>query len=224
MSEKIVQLNEEVIKGQLKELVRGSVEETLNELLEQEAEKLTQAARYERNETRQGYRSGHYDRNLTTTSGDVTLHVPRLKGVSFETAIIERYVLLIADAVATVLGLTVDGVPGDAEHRLLFHQRDIVAACAVPGRHGGSHLVRSGVAGVDAVVLIDQRLMSMLLGAKGSGYIHTAFHDAAALVVETQDARHHVRAAICCLQCRGAFLLVPDITATICSGFFLTTV
>ena len=36
MSEKIVQLNEEVIKGQIKELVRGSVEETLNELLEQE--------------------------------------------------------------------------------------------------------------------------------------------------------------------------------------------
>ena len=88
MSEKIVQLNEDVIKGQLKELVRGSVEETLNELLEQEAEKLTQATRYERSEARQGYRSGHYDRNLTTTSGEVTLHVPRLKGVSFETAII----------------------------------------------------------------------------------------------------------------------------------------
>ena len=91
MSEKIVQFNEEIIKGQLKELVRGSVEETLNELLEKEAESLTQAARYERNEARQGYRSGHYDRNLTTTSGDVTLHMPRLKGVSFETAIIERY-------------------------------------------------------------------------------------------------------------------------------------
>ena len=91
MSEKIVQLNEEVIKGQLKELVRGSVEETLNELLEQEAEQLTQAARYERSEARRGYRSGHYDRNLTTTSGNVTLHVPRLKGVPFETAIIERY-------------------------------------------------------------------------------------------------------------------------------------
>lgn len=91
MSEKIVQLNEEVIKGQIKELVRGSVEETLNELLEKEAEQLTQAARYERSEARQGYRSGHYDRNLTTTSGDVTLHMPRLKGISFETAIIERY-------------------------------------------------------------------------------------------------------------------------------------
>ena len=60
-------------------------------LLEQEAEKLTQAARYERNEARQGYRSGRYDRNLTTISEDITLHVPRLKGVSFETAIIERY-------------------------------------------------------------------------------------------------------------------------------------
>ena len=91
MSEKIVQLNEEIIKGQLKELVRGSVEETLNELLEKEAESLTQAARYERSEARHGYRSGHYDRNLTTTSGNVTLHMPRLKGVSFETTIIERY-------------------------------------------------------------------------------------------------------------------------------------
>ena len=91
MSEKILQLNEEIIKGEIKELVRGSVEETLNELLEAEAEKLTQAARYERNEQRQGYRSGHYSRNLTTTSGDVALKVPRLKGISFETAIIERY-------------------------------------------------------------------------------------------------------------------------------------
>ena len=86
MSEKIVQLNEAVIKSEIKELVRGSVEETLNELLEAEAEKLTQVARYERNEQRQGYRSGHYNRSLTTTSGDVTLKVPKLKGISFETA------------------------------------------------------------------------------------------------------------------------------------------
>ena len=39
MSERIVQLNEEIIKGQLKELVRGSVEETLKELLERPANK-----------------------------------------------------------------------------------------------------------------------------------------------------------------------------------------
>ena len=91
MSEKIVQLNEEIIKSELRELVRSSVEETLNNLLEQEAKELTNAARYERTEARQGYRAGHYDRNLTTTSGEVTLNIPKLKGVPFETAIIERY-------------------------------------------------------------------------------------------------------------------------------------
>ena len=37
MSKKIVQLNEEIIKSELKELVRGSVEETLNELLNKKA-------------------------------------------------------------------------------------------------------------------------------------------------------------------------------------------
>lgn len=47
MSEKIVQLNEEIIKGQMKESVRGSVEETLNGLLEAEAQKLNQPAKYE---------------------------------------------------------------------------------------------------------------------------------------------------------------------------------
>ena len=44
MSEKIVHLNEEVIKSQISELVRRSVEETLNELLEKEAESLTQGS------------------------------------------------------------------------------------------------------------------------------------------------------------------------------------
>lgn len=91
MSEKIIQLNEEIIKGELKELVRCSVEETLNNLLDEEAKSLTNAARYERTESRQGYRAGHYNRNLTTTSGEVTLKMPKLKGVPFETAIIERY-------------------------------------------------------------------------------------------------------------------------------------
>ena len=91
MSEKIIHLNEGAIKSELKELVRSSVEETLNELLEQEAQALTGAARYERTENRQGYRSGHYERELLTSSGEVTLKMPKLKGVTFETAIIERY-------------------------------------------------------------------------------------------------------------------------------------
>jgi len=91
MSEKIIQLNEGIIKYELKELVRSSVEETLNGLLEKEAEELVNASKYERTAEREGYRAGHYDRNLTTTSGEVTLKMPKLKGVAFETAIIERY-------------------------------------------------------------------------------------------------------------------------------------
>lgn len=91
MSKPIIQLNEENVKSELKEMVRNSVEETLNELLNKEAEELTSAARYERTEARQGYRSGHYSRKLTTTSGEVRLEIPKLKGVPFETAIIERY-------------------------------------------------------------------------------------------------------------------------------------
>ena len=91
MSDNIIQLNEAAIKGELKDLVKNSVEETLNALLDHEADELVSAERYERSVDRKGYRSGHYDRNFTTTSGDVTLHVPKLKGVQFETAIIERY-------------------------------------------------------------------------------------------------------------------------------------
>lgn len=99
MSEKIVQLNEEVIKDQLKELVRGSVEETLNELLEQEAEQLTQAARYERNEARQGYRSGpvimaetsppHREMLRFTYQGSKVfpLKQPSLSGIAAERAV-----------------------------------------------------------------------------------------------------------------------------------------
>ncbi len=59
MSEKIITLNSELIHTELKGLVRNSVEETLNSLLDAEAERLVNAERYARDEERQGYRSGH---------------------------------------------------------------------------------------------------------------------------------------------------------------------
>ena len=61
MSEKIVEFNVEIIRGQIKELVRGSVEETQNELLEKEMELLAQAVCCECSEIHQSYRSGRYD-------------------------------------------------------------------------------------------------------------------------------------------------------------------
>ena len=91
MSDNIIHLNEAALKGEFKNLVRNSAEKTLNELLNHEADRLVNAQRNERNTDRKGYRSGHYDRNFTTTSGNVTLHVPKLKGITFETVIIERY-------------------------------------------------------------------------------------------------------------------------------------
>ncbi len=72
-------------------MVQDSVAKTLNKLLEVEAEKQTQTVRYVFNEQRQGYRSGYYSRKLTTTSGDVSLKLPKLKGISFELAIIKQY-------------------------------------------------------------------------------------------------------------------------------------
>lgn len=91
MSDKIIQLNQELIHTELKDLVKNSVEETLNAMLDAEANKLVNAERYARDEQRQGYRAGHYDRSFTSTAGEVNLRVPKLKGVAFETAIIERY-------------------------------------------------------------------------------------------------------------------------------------
>ena len=74
MSDNIIQLNQELIHNELKDLVRNSVEETLNALLDHEAEQLVNAEKYERSGERKGYRSGHYNRNFQTTSGDVTLN------------------------------------------------------------------------------------------------------------------------------------------------------
>ena len=91
MSDPIVSFDEEAIKGELRELVRKTVEDTLNGLLEVEADDLIGAERYERTADREAYRSGHYERGLTTTSGQVTLKIPKLRGMRFTTAIIDRY-------------------------------------------------------------------------------------------------------------------------------------
>ena len=91
MSDPIVTFDEAAVRGELKELVRQTVEDTLNALLEEEADDLIGADRYERTAGREAYRAGHYERGLTTTSGQVTLRMPKLKGMRFATAIIERY-------------------------------------------------------------------------------------------------------------------------------------
>jgi putative transposase len=87
----VITIDDERIKNHLDRVVRGSVEETLNALLEAEADRLCNAQRYERSEARRDTRAGHYERKLQTKAGEVRLKVPKLRAQTFETAIIERY-------------------------------------------------------------------------------------------------------------------------------------
>ncbi|WP_132326508.1 IS256 family transposase, partial [Pseudobacteriovorax antillogorgiicola] len=87
----IVQINESEVKNHLSEMVRTTVEDTLNTMLDQEADKICGAKRYERSEGRKDTRAGSYGRKLQTKAGEVNLKVPRLRKLPFESMIIERY-------------------------------------------------------------------------------------------------------------------------------------
>lgn len=87
----IIRIEQEQLTRHLDQVVRGTVEETINALLDAEADKLCQASRYERSEERKDTRAGHYKRKLDTQAGQVQLKVPKLRTLTFETAIIERY-------------------------------------------------------------------------------------------------------------------------------------
>jgi putative transposase len=86
-----ISINEGVIRQHLDRMVVRTVEETLNALLDAEADKLCGARRYERSPDRVDTRAGHYERQLHTKAGEVTLQVPKLRKLPFESAIIERY-------------------------------------------------------------------------------------------------------------------------------------
>src|SRR6266540_1151548 len=89
--DKIIQINEHLVKSELSAVVRETVEETINKLLDAEADMLCKAQKYERTADRIDTRAGFYERNLDTTSGRVKLKVPKLRTIPFESAIIERY-------------------------------------------------------------------------------------------------------------------------------------
>jgi len=87
----VIRIEEDKLRSHVDGVVRESVEQTLNGLLEAEADALCGAQRYERSLERLDTRAGHYDRQLQTQAGEVTLQVPRLRKLPFETQIIERY-------------------------------------------------------------------------------------------------------------------------------------
>lgn len=88
---KVIRIDESEIRGHLDEMVRGTVEEALNEMLEVEADEMCKAQRYERSPDRVDTRAGSYKRKLHTKAGEVEIKMPKLRKQTFETAIIERY-------------------------------------------------------------------------------------------------------------------------------------
>jgi putative transposase len=88
---KVIRIDESEIRGHLDEMVRGTVEETLNAMLDAEADEMCNAQRYEHSPDRVDTRAGTYKRKLQTKAGEVEINMPKLRKQTFETAIIERY-------------------------------------------------------------------------------------------------------------------------------------
>ena len=82
MSANIASVDEESLESDLHELVRKTVQETLNALIDEEADEMVGAERHERTAAREAYRSGHCKRKLVTTGGEVALDVPKLRGAA----------------------------------------------------------------------------------------------------------------------------------------------
>ena len=87
----VIKIDEGKIYDHLGEMVRGTVEDALNSMLDAEADQLIGARKYERSEGRKDTRAGHYERTLDTKAGRVKLKMPKLRKMTFETQIIERY-------------------------------------------------------------------------------------------------------------------------------------
>ena len=135
----VIQIDEARIRDHLGEMVRGTVEEILNALLDAEADRLCGAGRYERSQGRQDARAGGYERSLHTVAGEVNLEVPKLRRQTFETAIIERYrrqessveealieMHLAGISVRRVEDITRrSGAPVSAEHGVEPEQKDL---------------------------------------------------------------------------------------------------
>ena len=87
----VIRIDEGRIRDHLGEMVRGTVEEALNAMLDAEADRLCGAGRYERSEGRRGTRAGSYERALHTKAGEVKLKMPKLRRQTFENEPLSRH-------------------------------------------------------------------------------------------------------------------------------------
>ena len=87
----ILTLDAGKVESHLDGKVRAAVEQVLNDLLDAEADELCGAKRYERSPDRLDTRAGHYTRTLEHKAGPLSVKMPKLRKVPFESAIIDRY-------------------------------------------------------------------------------------------------------------------------------------
>ena len=80
MPKEIIQFDQAMFESKLDRMVREKVEQTIDLMLDAEADEIANAARYERSGDRKAFRAGHYDRHLTAKAGKLNLRVPKLKG------------------------------------------------------------------------------------------------------------------------------------------------
>ena len=111
MSNPIASFDEEAVKSELRELVGKTIEETINAMPDEEADRLVGAGPYERTDERAAYRAGHYERGFTTTSGQLTLKMPKLKGMRFATAVVERCKRRETSVEEAIIEMYLAGVP-----------------------------------------------------------------------------------------------------------------
>ncbi len=107
---KVIRIDESEIRGHLDEMVRGTVEKTLNALLDAEADEMYKAQRYERSPDRVDTRAGSYTRKLQTKAGEIEVNMPKLRKQTFDI----RIAILVSHFLWVILSHMVRGQIGDA--------------------------------------------------------------------------------------------------------------
>jgi len=185
----VIQIDGGRIRDHLGEMVRGTVEEALNALLDAEADRLCGAARYERTESRQDTRAGSYDRSLHTKAGEVKLKVPKLRRQTFETAIIERYRRRESSVEEALMEMYLAGVTGygvEPQQEDLRQDRGMApaadrwrASLPVPGwdRHEGNPAADEGCRRLSRRAELPQPGRGQVEAHRGNSMVHPQVYE-----------------------------------------------
>lgn len=85
------ELTEAVLKSDLNSTMKSLAALIFNAYMEAERDGFIKAGQYERNDTREDYRNGYYERDYTMSVGKIALKVPRTRSGEFSTELFERY-------------------------------------------------------------------------------------------------------------------------------------